>query len=84
MVKVSGQWLSPTEVANVRLEHPAVLECAVVIGRSQNGLNCATADATLHQAASAIMTLHKLCKPVRSGTSRHTKTRESLVAVRSS
>ena len=30
MFKVSGQWVSPTEVENALLQHPAVLECAVV------------------------------------------------------
>jgi benzoate-CoA ligase len=30
MFKVSGQWLSPIEVENCLLEHPAVIECAVV------------------------------------------------------
>ncbi|MBE3565688.1 MAG: benzoate-CoA ligase family protein [Thermogemmatispora sp.] len=30
MLKVSGQWVSPVEVENVLIEHPAVLEAAVV------------------------------------------------------
>jgi benzoate-CoA ligase len=30
MLKVGGQWVSPVEVENSLLEHPAVLECGVV------------------------------------------------------
>jgi acyl-coenzyme A synthetase/AMP-(fatty) acid ligase len=30
MLKVGGQWVSPVEVENALLEHPSVLECAVV------------------------------------------------------
>lgn len=38
MFKVSGQWVSPIEVENTLMEHPAVLECAVVITKDQKGL----------------------------------------------
>ncbi len=38
MVKVGGIWVSPIEVENVVLEHPAVLECAVVGTMDQDGL----------------------------------------------
>ena len=30
MLKVGGLWVSPVEVENTLVEHPAVLECAVV------------------------------------------------------
>ena len=30
MLKVSGQWVSPVEVENALISHPAVLECAVI------------------------------------------------------
>ena len=30
MLKVGGQWVSPVEVENALIEHPAVLECGVV------------------------------------------------------
>jgi acyl-coenzyme A synthetase/AMP-(fatty) acid ligase len=30
MMKVSGKWLSPQELENCLLKHPAVKECAVV------------------------------------------------------
>lgn len=38
MFKVSGQWVSPIEVENTLVEHPAVLECAVVLGKDESGL----------------------------------------------
>ncbi len=38
MLKVSGKWLSPQEVENCLLEHPAVAEVAVVGVVDQNGL----------------------------------------------
>ena len=37
MLKVSGKWLSPQEVENCLLQHPAVKECAVV-GVAEGGL----------------------------------------------
>jgi benzoate-CoA ligase len=36
--KVSGQWVSPMEVESCLLEHPGVLECAVVGEPDQEGL----------------------------------------------
>jgi len=36
MFKVSGQWLSPIEVENTLIEHPAVLESAVVAALDEN------------------------------------------------
>ncbi|MDX1416612.1 MAG: benzoate-CoA ligase family protein [Candidatus Promineifilaceae bacterium] len=38
MFKVSGQWVSPIEVENILIEHPAVLECAVVMTKDASGL----------------------------------------------
>ncbi|MDX1520906.1 MAG: benzoate-CoA ligase family protein [Anaerolineae bacterium] len=38
MFKVSGQWVSPIEVENTLMEHPAVFECAVVIAKDEQGL----------------------------------------------
>ncbi len=38
MFKVSGQWVSPIEVENTLMEHPAVLECAVVFTKDDTGL----------------------------------------------
>jgi benzoate-CoA ligase len=38
MLKVSGQYVSPIEVENVMIEHPALLECAVVGKTDAEGL----------------------------------------------
>jgi benzoate-CoA ligase len=38
MLKVSGQYVSPIEVENAMIEHPAVLECAVIGTTDANGL----------------------------------------------
>jgi benzoate-CoA ligase family protein len=38
MLKVSGTWVSPVEVENVLLEHPQVLEAAVVGRNNEDGL----------------------------------------------
>jgi benzoate-CoA ligase family protein len=38
LFKVSGQWVSPLEVESCLLEHPAVLECAVVGAEDETGL----------------------------------------------
>ncbi|MDQ2953266.1 MAG: benzoate-CoA ligase family protein, partial [Chloroflexota bacterium] len=38
MLKVSGQWVSPAEVEAAVMDHPAVLECAVVGARDKDDL----------------------------------------------
>ena len=38
MLKVSGQWVSPAEVEAAVMDHPAVLECAVVGAKDQDEL----------------------------------------------
>lgn len=38
MLKVSGQWVSPIEIENTLIEHPAVLESAVVAARDDADL----------------------------------------------
>jgi benzoate-CoA ligase len=38
MLKVGGLWVSPTDVESALLEHPSVLECAVVGRRDGDGL----------------------------------------------
>ena len=38
MLKVSGQWVSPIEVEHTLMEHPAVLESAVIGVTDQEGL----------------------------------------------
>jgi len=39
MLKVSGKWLSPVEVENVLLQHPAVREAAIVAFKDADGLD---------------------------------------------
>jgi benzoate-CoA ligase family protein len=43
MIKAGGIWVSPAEVESVLLEHPAVLEAAVVGGRTEDGLEATIA-----------------------------------------
>ncbi|MCL2393084.1 MAG: AMP-binding protein, partial [Acidimicrobiaceae bacterium] len=43
MIKAGGIWVSPAEVESVLLEHPSVLEAAVVGGRNQDGLETTVA-----------------------------------------
>jgi benzoate-CoA ligase len=43
MLKVSGMWVSPLEIENVLMEHPAVYECAVVARCDNDGLDKARA-----------------------------------------
>ena len=38
MLKVGGQWVSPVEVENALIEHPAVQECGVVGREDRDGL----------------------------------------------
>lgn len=37
MFRVSGQWVSPAEIESALIEHPAVLESAVVAYTDENG-----------------------------------------------
>ena len=39
MFRVSGQWVSPSEVECTLIEHPCVLEAAVIAFEEQTGLN---------------------------------------------
>jgi benzoate-CoA ligase len=43
MIKAGGIWVSPAEVEAVLVEHPSVLECAVVGGRDDDGLETTVA-----------------------------------------
>lgn len=47
MLKVSGQYVSPIEIENVLIEHPAVLECAVVGKTDAQGLTKTSAYVVL-------------------------------------
>ncbi|HET6963302.1 MAG TPA: benzoate-CoA ligase family protein [Acidimicrobiales bacterium] len=43
MIKAGGIWVSPAEVESVLIEHPSVLEAAVVGGRTRDGLEVTVA-----------------------------------------
>jgi benzoate-CoA ligase len=49
MFRVSGEWVSPIEVESALIEHPAVLEAAVVARTGENGLPMACAFVKLKQ-----------------------------------
>jgi benzoate-CoA ligase family protein len=51
MIKAGGIWVSPAEVEAALIEHPAVLEAAVVGGRDDAGLEVAVAFVVPRQGA---------------------------------
>lgn len=53
MLKVSGVWVSPFEVEDALISHPAVLEAAVVGARDRGGLTKPKAFVVLRDAARA-------------------------------
>jgi benzoate-CoA ligase family protein len=53
MFKVSGQWVSPIEVENTLMEHPAVFECAVVAARDAHELQRTKAFIVLNEGYAA-------------------------------
>ncbi|HLY18934.1 MAG TPA: benzoate-CoA ligase family protein [Bryobacteraceae bacterium] len=53
MFRVSGEWVSPIEVESALIEHPAVLEAAVVARRGESGLPVTCAFVTLKEPACA-------------------------------
>jgi benzoate-CoA ligase len=53
MFRVSGEWVSPIEVEGALVEHPAVLEAAVVARSGDDGLPAACAFVTLKRPEGA-------------------------------
>ena len=53
MFRVSGEWVSPIEVESALVEHPAVLEAAVVAQPGEDGLPVSCAFVTLKRAGGA-------------------------------
>ncbi len=53
MLKVGGQWVSPVEVENALIEHPAVLECGVVGREDRDGLTKPAAYVVLRDGQSS-------------------------------
>jgi benzoate-CoA ligase family protein len=62
MLKVGGKWLSPVEVENVLLQHPAVRECAVVGFKDADGLDKPKAFVALHEGHARTTTLEEELK----------------------
>jgi benzoate-CoA ligase family protein len=52
MFKVSGQWVSPIEVENTLIEHPAIFECAVVSAKDAHQLQRTKAFVVLNEGYS--------------------------------
>lgn len=59
MLKVGGQWVSPIELENVLVAHPAVLECGVVGRDDKDGLTKPAAYVVLRDAQAASPDLAK-------------------------
>jgi len=59
MLKVSGMYVSPTEVENCLLEHEAVRECAVVGFQDEDGLTKTKAFVILNQTFTACADLER-------------------------
>ena len=53
MFKVSGQWISPIEIENTLVEHPSVLEAAVIAFEEESRLQTAKAFVVLRQGCTA-------------------------------
>ncbi|MCB1417717.1 MAG: benzoate-CoA ligase family protein [Notoacmeibacter sp.] len=62
MFKVSGIWLSPFEVEQALITHPAVLEAAVVAARDEEGLEKPKAFVVLKEAGADAATLQEQLK----------------------
>jgi benzoate-CoA ligase len=72
MLKVSGMYVSPTEVENCLLEHAAVRECAVVGFQDEDGLTKTKAFVVLNQAFTAGAELERALQDfVKSRLARH-------------
>jgi benzoate-CoA ligase family protein len=59
MLKISGQWVSPVEIEEVLLKHPAVSECAVIGNPDEAGLLKVKAFVTLNKSFQAAPELEK-------------------------
>ena len=55
MLKVGGVWVSPNEVEGVLMEHPAVLEVAVVAAMNEDRLPKPKAFVVLKEASAPQM-----------------------------
>ena len=62
MMKVSGSWVSPTEVENALITHEAVAECAVVGLENDAGLTKTKAFVVLNDGNEASENLEQALK----------------------
>jgi benzoate-CoA ligase len=62
MIKVSGQYVSPIEVEGALIEHPEVLECAVIGRMDKEGLMKTVAYVVLKNQQSAVSELETTLK----------------------
>lgn len=62
MLKINGKWLSPVEVENVLLQHPAVKEAAVVSFKDKDGLDKPRAFVALNPGHDGTETLAESIK----------------------
>lgn len=62
MLKVGGEWLSPGEVEDVLLSHPAVVEAAVVGATDSDGLTRAVAFVVAAPGGVEAQTVVELCR----------------------
>jgi benzoate-CoA ligase family protein len=73
MLKVGGIWVSPTEVEACLLEHPAVLECAVIGCTDEDNLVKPLAFVVLNKSGAASAELEKEIKEYVKSTLAHYK-----------
>lgn len=72
LIKAGGIWLSPLEVEDILLEHPAVLECAVVGAPDQDNLEKPLAFVVLREGYEPSLELERELKDfVRSKTAHY-------------
>jgi acyl-coenzyme A synthetase/AMP-(fatty) acid ligase len=72
MLKVAGQWISPTEVEGRLMEHPLVLEAAVVARTDPSGLVAPHACVVLANGGAATAAIeHDLGEWLRAGLARY-------------
>ena len=76
MFRVSGQWVSPTEVESALIEHNSVLEVAVVAYRESTELHTPKAFVVLREGVTPTSDLARELQEFVSSGSRHTNTRD--------
>ena len=70
MLKVGGLWVSPVEVENALIEHPAVQECGVVGREDRDGLTKPAAFVVLRDGRRARRNWRPSCSTIRPAAAR--------------